>query len=196
MPVSSSSPAVSVGVGCAVAGAVIERARGGEAQGPGLDRALGDRGHGGDVGLGGRLAVRAALAHDEDAQRRVRQLAADVDVEATLRQAVQVVGIALPVPRQALGQDREGDVLDAFHQPDQPVVIVRAAGREADAAVAHHHGGDPMPRRGLHPLVPGRLAVVVGVDVDEAGRDDLAARVDLLGAGPRDRGRPPRCGRP
>ena len=42
---------------------------------------LGERRHGGDVGLGGRLAVDAALAHHEDAQRRVRQLAADVDVE-------------------------------------------------------------------------------------------------------------------
>ena len=51
-----------------------------------------------------------------------------VDVEAALPRGVEVVREALPVPRQALGQHRERDVLDAFHQPDQPVVVV-AAGR-------------------------------------------------------------------
>ena len=41
-------------------------------------------------------------------------------------------------------------------------------GREADAAVAHHDGGDAVPRRRQQAAVPGGLAVVVGVDVDEA----------------------------
>ena len=116
----------------------------------------------------------------------MRQLAGDIHVEPTLRKRIQIVGIALPVPGQAIGQHREGDVLDAFHQLDQPVAICRLAGCEADAAIAHHHGGDPVPGRGLHACVPRRLAVIVGVDIDKARRDDLAARVDLLGAGGRD----------
>jgi hypothetical protein len=44
-------------------GAVVEGAGGGEAKGADFDRPLGDGGHGGDVGLGRRLAVGAALAH-------------------------------------------------------------------------------------------------------------------------------------
>src|SRR5205085_11306025 len=56
------------------------------------------------------------------------------------------------------------------------------AGRKADAAIAHHGGGDAVPGRRLQPLVPGRLAVVMGMDVDEAGRDEVPAGVDLLRA--------------
>src|SRR5690606_19448797 len=72
---------------------------------------------------------------------------------------------------------------DALHQADQPLVLVRVGGREADPAVAHHHGRDPVPARRGDLRIPGHLRVVVGVDVDEAGRDQLAARVDLLAAG-------------
>jgi hypothetical protein len=152
---------------------------------------LGDRRHGVDVGLSRRLPIDPALAHHEDPEGRVRQLARDIHVEAAAGQAVEIFGVALPVPRQALRKDREGDVLDTFHQLDQSVVVAGLAGREADAAVAHHHGGDPVPGRGLHALVPGRLAVIVGVDVDEARRDHLSAGVDLLGARSRD---PPDAG--
>ena len=60
------------------------------------------------------------------------------------------------------------DVLDAFHQLDEPVVVGRAHRREADAAVADDDGRDAVPRRRDHALAPRRLAVVVGVDVDEA----------------------------
>jgi hypothetical protein len=171
----------------AVAGAVVQRARGGKAERAGLCRAPRDGGHGGDVGRCRGLAVRAPLAHHMHAQRRVRQLGADVDVEPPRLQRVQIVRIALPVPRQALAQHRKGDVLHPLHQSDQSVVVLWPAGGEAHAAIAHYRRGHPVPGRRLHPLVPGRLAVVVGVDVDEAGRHDQAARVDLLGARPRDR---------
>src|SRR6185437_16700788 len=51
--------------------------------------------------------------------------------------------------------------------------------READAAVAHHRSGDPVPAGGCQQRVPGGLAVVVGVDVDETGGDHQAGRIDL-----------------
>ena len=133
---------------------------------------------------GGGLAVDPALAHHEDAQRRVRQLAADIHVELAPTELVQIVRIALPVPRQPLGEHREGDVLDPFHQLDQPLVVCGPAGREADAAVAHHHRRDAVPRRGLHAALPGGLAVVVGVDVDEAGGNDAVPGVDLFRTAP------------
>ena len=52
--------------------------------------------------------------------------------------------------------------------------------READAAVAHHHRGHAVVDAGREGLVPGGLAVVVGVDVDEARRHPGAAGVDAL----------------
>ena len=73
-----------------------------------------------------------------------------------------------------------GDVLDALHQLDQPLVAIRGRRREADAAVAHHHGGDAVPRARGDPRVPRDLRVVVRVDVDPPGRDQPAVGVDHL----------------
>src|SRR3546814_14471663 len=50
----------------------------------------------------------------------------------------------------------------------------------SDLAIAHDDGGDAVPARRRHFPVPRRLAVIMGVDVDEAGGDDPAARVDLF----------------
>ena len=165
---------------------MVQRARGAKADGAGLHGALSDGRHGLDIRRGRRLAIHPALTHHEDSEGRVRKLAGDIHVEVSLRQRVEVFGVGLPGPGQALGQHRERNVLDAFHQPDQPVVIFGLAGREADAAVAHHHGGDPMPGGRLHPSVPGGLAVIVGVDIDKPRGHHLSARVDLLGPRSRD----------
>ena len=63
-------------------------------------------------------------------------------------------------------------------------------GREADAAVAHDDGGDAVPDRRREQRVPGDLAVVVRVHVDEAGRDREAGGVELLATRARRRCRP------
>ena len=165
----------------AVGGAVIERARGREAERAGAQAFDGELGHAPAIRLGGRLAIGAALAHHIDAQRGVRHLGRDIDVVATRGDGIEVVGEAVPVPRQALGHHDFGNVLDALHQVDQHVVLVVVAGREADAAVAQQHGRGAVPRRRRQPVAPGHLRVVVRVHVDEARRDELAARVDLLG---------------
>ena len=54
----------------------------------------------------------------------------------------------------------------------------RAGRGEPDAAVAHDDGGHPVPARRRDLRVPGGLAVVVGVDVDPARRDEEAVGVD------------------
>ena len=64
------------------------------------------------------------------------------------------------------------------------MVCVGPRRREADAAIAHHHGGDAVPARRREFAVPGRLAVIVGMDIDEAGRHQRAGRVDLAPARP------------
>ena len=58
----------------------------------------------------------------------------------------------------------------------------RAARGEPEAAVADHHPGHAVPARDGAARIPEELAVVVGVQVDEAGRDDAAAGIDDLGA--------------
>ena len=111
----------------------------------------------------------------------MRHLAAHIYCEVMLFDHVEVLGVALPAPRHALGEGGAGNVLDALHQADQPVFFSRPHGREADAAVARDDGGDAVPARRLQQAVPADLTVVVRVDVDEARRDDLAGRVDRLG---------------
>ena len=94
---------------------------------------------------------------------------------------VEVLGERLPLPLDALVQRGAGDVLDALHQLDEALLLARAHRGEADAAVADHDGGDAVAGRRVEHRVPRGLAVVVGVDVDEARRDDAARRVDDLG---------------
>ena len=65
------------------------------------------------------------------------------------------------------------------------MVGVRARRREADAAIAHHHRGDAVPAGRRQLAVPGRLAVIVGVDIDEAGRHQRACGVEFAPARPR-----------
>ena len=132
----------------------------------------------------GRLVLRAALAHHVGAHRAVRHLRADVERARHALERVEVLGEALPLPADALGERGARDVLDALHQADQPVVAVGARRREADAAVAHHDRRDAVPRRRREVRVPGHLPVVVGVDVDPARRR-RAGRARRSRAGPR-----------
>ena len=112
----------------------------------------------------------------------MRHLSREIDVVRTRFERAQELIEGFPIPFQTLGQNDAGDVFDAFHQADEHVVVVWPARREADATVAHHHGRDAMPRRRRQARVPGRLAIVVRMNVDEAGRDDHALGVDLVAA--------------
>src|SRR5207245_4029123 len=51
---------------------------------------------------------------------------------------------------------------------------------EADAAIAHDCCRDAVLRGRRDVLAPGDLAVIMGVDVDKAGRDQFAFGVDLF----------------
>jgi hypothetical protein len=54
----------------------------------------------------------------------------------------------------------------------------RPAGRDREAAVADHGGGDAERRRGRERRVPGDLGVEVGVAVDDAGHQRQAVGLD------------------
>ena len=167
----------------AVARLVLGGARRREAHRARAQRLLGEARHLLDLALVRHFGVLgAALAHDVEAQRAVRQLGRDIDGPAHRVQRIEIVGEGLPVELHAFVQHRARDVLDAFHQVDQVARLARPHRREAHAAIAEHRGGDAMPGGGRHERIPGRLAVIVGVDVDEARRHDQAGGVDLAAA--------------
>ena len=153
-------------------------AAGGEPERASVER-IGERvAHRSDVG-GGRVgAGEGAVAHHVDAERVVGHLAADVEGVTHAVERVHVRGERLPLPRQALGERGARDVLDALHQRDQPLAVLGPHRREADAARAHDRGGHPVEARRREVAVPARLAVGVRVQVDEAGRDPRAVRVE------------------
>ena len=135
---------------------------------------------------GGRgFAVDAALAHHEDAQRVVRDLRADIDRPRHPVERVEIFGEAFPIPFEALGERRAGDVLDRLHQVDEALAVLLADRSEADAAITEQDRRYAMPRRRRQHRVPGCLAVIVGMDIDPAGGDEQTVRLDLaLAAAP------------
>jgi hypothetical protein len=153
-----------------------------KAERAGADPVLDDGGHLLDVFGRWDRARPLAVAEHVGAHRTVGHVGAHVDRAGHRLERIEVFGEALPRPLHAFGERGAGDVLDAFHQPDQPLPAVGRGWREADPAVAHHHGGDPVPRGGRHLRIPGRLAVVMRVDVDPARGDDFARGVDLVRA--------------
>ena len=108
----------------------------------------------------------------------MRKLRGEVDVVRARVERVEVLGEALPPPRETLVERRTRNVLDALHELDQTAVVLGMHGCEAHTTVAHDDGGDAVPRRRQETLVPCGLAVVVGVDVDEARGYESAVGVD------------------
>ena len=150
-------------------------ARGGEPQCAGLERRAGQPAHLDHV-LGRRVVI-AALAHHVEPHGHVRHLRAHVHRVRRI-DAVEVLGERLPAPGNAVVQRRARDVLHALHQFHQPVLGPGTHGGEPDTAVAHDDRRHAMPARRRDVLVPADLAVVVGVDVDEAGSEEVALGVD------------------
>ena len=93
-------------------------------------------------------------------------------------QRIEIFAEAFPAPGHALVKRGAGNILDPFHQLDQPILTARPHRREADPAIAHDHCGHAMPARWGKLLVPGRLTVIMRVHIDKARRDKQAAGVD------------------
>ena len=153
---------------------------GGEADGPGVESPADQVAHGRQlVGAGHLGRVAAPVSHHVGAHRGVGDVGTHVEHAAMRAEYVQIVRERLPTPGQALGQGRSRDVLHPFEQADEPVMAIGPGRGETDAAVAHGHGGDPVPRRGGQQGIPGGLAVEVSMDVDESGRHQGSVGIDL-----------------
>src|SRR5439155_24554483 len=113
-------------------------------------------------------------------QRREKS---DVDPKPTPGGRVQVLRKAFPVPREAPGEDIVRNGLDVDEVPGRDLTLGGLARRQADAAIAHEHGGHAVPRRAGDERVPADLRVVVRMRIDEDRRNNKVRRnADFLGA--------------
>src|SRR4029077_17113886 len=134
---------------------------------------------------GGRLGE-GALAHGVGAQRRVANVARVVDALRPARDGVEVLRVRLPRPFDARLHRLGGDVLGALGLARDQMLLAGPTGGQGEAAVAHDDAGHAVPARARAERIPRHLRVHMGVAVDEAGRDDPLAGVDLLAAAPVD----------
>ena len=131
------------------------------------------------LGVGRELAgLRALESQDPDEKRRDRHVRKHVHRLWLPVDAVEELGIAHPVPGEPLLHRLVGDRLDPRHGEHGALPHVGTHRCEAEAAVADDHRGDAVPAGERQIRVPEELRVVVGVEIDEAGGDDHAARVD------------------
>src|SRR5438132_5150324 len=97
---------------------------------------------------------------------------------AAALERVEILGERLPIPLDAFGESRAGNVFGAFHQLDQPLLATFGHRGEPDTSVAGDDGGDTVAGRRVEQFIPGGLAVVVRVHIDEPWRDEKTAGVD------------------
>ena len=138
-----------------------------------------DAAHGVDLVLG-RRAVRGLGAEDGGAHRRVTDEDTGVGVAALAPQLRQVLREGLEAPVDPGLERRDGHALDLGQVAGHLLAPIRRAGRDAEAAIAHDHRGDAERGRGRHLALPGDLGVVVGVHVNDAGREQEAVGIHRL----------------
>ena len=125
-----------------------------------------------------RASLGVLLAHHPGHDRREAHVGEHVHALRRAFDAVEVLGEGDPVPRHAGGHRRRPHGLVALQRQHRALAVLRADRREAEAAVADHHRGDPVPARHGAPGIPEDLRVEMGVQVDEARRHDEIPRVE------------------
>ena len=162
--------------------AMLERARSGEAERTSLQPFDNEPRHLRRFGFGRRLKRRCAVAHHIGANGGMRNLQAHIKRERRCFDRIHIFSEALPVPLDAFGKRCARNVFNAFHETEQPFALFGLARRKADAAVTHDGRGHAMKSGGLEIGIPGDLAVIMRMHIDETGRHDLALRIDFLTA--------------
>ena len=152
--------------------------RGRKAQRPFLDRP-GEHGlHLVEI-LVARLLAHRAFAHDDAADRRVAREKAGVEADRTI-QPIEIIAKALPVPRHRGFESLQRHAFDPRQHRREIFGRFGRQRRYRKAAKASQHRGHAMKAGGAERRVPEDLHVVMGVDIDEAGRNDPACRIDGL----------------
>ena len=139
--------------------------------------------------VGGRGALVRGVAHHVEPQRGVPDVRGEVErrcrAGATESRYSGNVSKSHAMPAISVA----GSMSSTFSSVRTIDVAVLGPGRrDREAAVAGDHGRDAVVRRRPQRRIPEHLRVVVRVDVDEAGRDRAARRVELAlaaaGSGP------------
>ena len=58
---------------------------------------------------------------------------------------VEILRERLPLPVDAIGQRRSGDVFDTLHELDQPLVLVGSSRGETNTTITEHGRGHAVP---------------------------------------------------
>ena len=112
----------------------------------------------------------------------MRNLRANIDRARQAFERIEIIGKAFPIPFHPLGERSAGNILNTLHQADQPIMLVLFRRCKANAAIAHDNRGDAMPARRTHLAVPRCLAVIMGMDINKAWRDDFTQSINLFAA--------------
>ena len=148
---------------------------------PGCQRFFHQLGHPGHVRWRRWIIRATSRTHHIIAQSSVRNLGGDIEGIFAGIEIIHILRKTLPsAPRNAFIECRAGDILDPFHHFDQFALTAGGHRRKANAAIAHHHGRDPVSGRGIELIVPANLAVVVGMNIDKTGRDNRPLRIKCL----------------
>ena len=139
--------------------------------GAGLQGVLEGAAHGFDLGGRGRAVQ---VVHGLNPQAAVADLRQHVERRRILVQGLQVVAEA--------AEETFGAFADQVDRRRR--ACRRGQGRQRDAAVSHHHRSHALARLAVHGGGRQGGAVVVGMDIDEARRQRLAAGVQFHGAAP------------
>ena len=93
-------------------------------------------------------------------------------------QAGQVLLERRPIPGTAAQESFDGNPLDHRHHPLDVESVVRTERGDGEPAVAPEDGGDTVKNRRTGRGVPQQLGVVMRVEIDKSGADDLAGDID------------------
>ena len=162
---------------------VVEGGRGGEADRAGFQRLLHQRAHAATL-VPGRRALRGFGAQHGGAHRRVADENAGVRIAALAAEQREIVRESLEAPIDPRFQGHDRHALDLGEIARDLLAPVGRAGRDAEAAIAHHDGGHAERGRGRRPALPGELRIIMGVNVDDARRQHEAVGLPPFRAPP------------
>ena len=150
---------------------------GGESIGASVDRFADEcRNPGGFLGRGRTL--HGLLAHDVVPEGGQRGKKRQVDRRLTGLGRVEELGESLPIPRDSLIENVEGDAFDIDKIPHGDLAGLGQTWRDPDTTIAHDDAGDTVPRGRRYRPVPADLCVIVRVGIDEARRHHAITRID------------------
>ena len=133
--------------------------------------------------FGSAFALGGLFAHDIHASGGVPNESGRVHRGTVGLERIEVLREGLKAPVAQAGAQRvDAHALHVLERAHDEVAVFGPGGRDRESAVAHHDGGDAVPRRTAHQPVPHDLRVVVRVDVDESRTDDAPGGVDGLGS--------------